>query len=328
MDNVSKKKMDKLPRYTAILEGKQKSKYLTCKTIPVAYGAGNNLETLWHIHDSHHDSCHKKMETPLLDLKMFIAEKIVHKCHLCERRCGTDRTKTEGECGVSHSQIASEFLHYGEEHILVPSYTIFFSGCTFRCVFCQNWDISQKICGGYIEPERLADKIEASEGINVNWVGGEPTPNLPYIFQILGYCKRNVPQVWNSNMYCSQETMKLLCDVMDVYLTDFKFGNDRCAQRLSGIDNYWKIISRNHLIAYDQGEMIIRHLVLPNHIDCCSVPILDWIGENIPGALVNIMAQYRPCYKATRYRDIDRPVSRAEFQRVVDYGKEQGLNLI
>ena len=268
------------------------------------------------------------MEPSLLDLKMFIAKKIAHKCHLCERRCGTDRIKREGECGVSHSQIASEFLHYGEEHILVPSYTIFFSGCSFRCVFCQNWDISQTIGGRYIEPEKLAQKIETAGGINVNWVGGEPTPNLPYIFQVLEYCTRNIPQVWNSNMYCSQETMKLLSQVMDVYLTDFKFGNDKCAHRLSGVENYWKIISRNHLIAYDQGEMIIRHLVLPNHIDCCSVPILDWIGENVSGALVNIMAQYRPCYKATHYRDIARSVSRAEYQRVMDYGKEKGLNLI
>ncbi len=327
MDNVSKK-MDKLPRYTAILEGKQKSKYLSCKTIPVDFEGGDNLGTLWNIHDSSHDGYHKKMDSSLLDLKMFIAKKIVHKCHLCERRCGSDRTKMEGECGVSRSQIASEFLHYGEEHVLVPSYTIFFSGCTFRCVFCQNWDISQKICGRYIEPERLAGKIDASGGINVNWVGGEPTPNLSYIFQVLGYCKVNIPQVWNSNMYCSQETMKLLCDVMDVYLTDFKFGNDRCAQRLSDVDNYWEIISRNHLIAYDQGEIIVRHLVLPNHIDCCSLPVLDWIADNIPHALVNIMAQYRPCYKATQYGDIARPVSRTEYQRVVNHGKEQGLNLI
>jgi len=195
-------------------------------------------------------------------------------------------------------------------------------------VFCQNWDISQKICGRYIEPEKLAQKIEVSGGINVNWVGGEPTPNLPYIFQVLGYCRRNIPQVWNSNMYCSHETMKLLDNVMDVYLTDFKFGNNRCAKRLSGVDNYWEIISRNHLIAHGQGEIIIRHLVLPNHIDCCSLPVMDWIVDNIPGALVNIMAQYRPCYKATQYRDISRPVSRAEFQKVMDHGKERGLNLI
>ena len=125
--NEAQKKMDKLPHYTAILEGKQKSKYLTCKTIPVAFKTDNDLETLWHIHDSHHDSCHKKMKTSLLDLKTFIAEKIIYECHLCERRCKSNRTKQAGICGVSQSQIASEFLHYGEEHILVPSYTIFFS---------------------------------------------------------------------------------------------------------------------------------------------------------------------------------------------------------
>jgi putative pyruvate formate lyase activating enzyme len=174
----------------------------------------------------------------------------------------------------------------------------------------------------------LAQKIRKSEGINVNWVGGDPTPNLPYIFQVLKYCNRNIPQVWNSNMYCSHETMKLLDNVMDVYLTDFKFGNDRCAKRLSGVNNYWEIISRNHLIAYGQGEMIVRHLVLPNHIDCCSLPVMDWIADNIPGVLVNIMPQYRPCYKAAQYEDIIRPVFRGEFQKVMDHGKERELNLI
>ena len=320
--------MMELPRYTAILEGKQKSKYLTCKTIPVTFNPNDKLETLWNIHDKHHPANQKKMTSSFLDLKRVIAEKTMHKCHLCERRCKSNRTKQAGICGVSQSQIASEFLHYGEEHILVPSYTIFFQGCTFKCVFCQNWDISQQICGRYIEPEKLAQKIETTGGINVNWVGGEPTPNIPYIFQVLKHCKRNIPQVWNSNMFCSHETMKLLDNIIDVYLTDFKFGNNNCAKRLSGVDNYWEIISRNHLIAYGQGEIIVRHLVLPNHIDCCSLPVMDWIADNIPNALVNIMAQYRPCYKANKYEDISRPVSRAESQRVVDHGKERGLNLI
>jgi len=327
MDRVSNT-MIKLPCYTAILEGQQKSNYLTCKNIPVDFKEDDNLGTLWKRHDNFHDDYHKKIDTSLFNLKKFISEKIIYECHLCEKRCGTDRTKMKGECGVSQSQIASEFLHYGEEQVLVPSYTIFFQGCTFICVFCQNWDISQQICGRYIEPEKLAQKIETTGGINVNWVGGEPTPNIPYIFQVLKHCKRNIPQVWNSNMFCSHETMKLLDNIIDVYLTDFKFGNNNCAKRLSGVDNYWEIISRNHLIAYGQGEIIVRHLVLPNHIDCCSLPVMDWIADNIPNALVNIMAQYRPCYKANKYEDISRPVSREESQRVVDHGKERGLNLI
>jgi putative pyruvate formate lyase activating enzyme len=130
-----------------------------------------------------------------------------------------DREKTSGKCNARRARITSEFLHLGEETVLIPSHTIFFSGCTFQCVFCQNWDISQKISGFYVEPEKLASIIikRRSEGArNVNWVGGDPTPNLPYILKVLKELTVNVPQIWNSNMYCSKETMNLLNGIIDV----------------------------------------------------------------------------------------------------------------
>ena len=120
------------------------------------------------------------------------------------------------------------------------------------------------------------------------------------------FITENILQVWNSNMYCSEETMKLLQGIIDVYLTDFKYGNDTCAKRLSKVDNYFRIIKRNHKIAYKQGELIIRHLVLPNHIKCCSEPIFQWINRNIPDVAVNVMAQYRPEYHAYEHKEISR----------------------
>jgi len=136
----------------------------------------------------------------------------------------------------------------------------------------------------------------------------------------------NIPQVWNSNMYCSDETMKLLNGVIDLYLTDFKYGNDVCARRLSKVDNYLEIIKRNHKIAYENGEMIIRHLVMPNHIDCCSKPIIKWISENLPNAVVNIMEQYRPEYKAYEHKEISRAVSLAEVLQVKEYADKLGIH--
>ena len=160
----------------------------------------------------------------------------------------------------------------------------------------------------------------------MNWVGGDPTPNLPYILQVLKECDINIPQVWNSNMYCSLETMKLLDGVIDLYLTDFKYGNDECAQPLSKVEGYMEIIKRNHIKAHDNGEMIIRHLVMPNHVECCSKPIMKWIAENLTNATVNIMAQYRPAYKAYDYEDISRRVSLDEVYLVKDYAEEQGIH--
>ena len=177
----------------------------------------------------------------------------------------------------------------------------------------------------------LADMIirrKQEGGINVNWVGGDPTSNLLYILKVLRELDINIPQIWNSNMYCSTETMSLLNGVIDVYLTDFKYGNDECAHRLSKVDNYTKVVKRNHKIAYNQGEIILRHLVLPNHIKCCSKPILNWISKNIPDSLVNIMAQYRPEYKANNFEDINRNITQDEYFETISYARKLKINIL
>jgi putative pyruvate formate lyase activating enzyme len=321
-------------KYFDILEENGTAQYLTCKNISVNFDKTESTDSLW----QKHDNVLKKMKvnntkpkTSLLDLKIELANRIFQDCIFCERRCRIDRRKTTGNCGVMKARIASEFMHFGEEHVLVPSYTIFFSGCTFHCVFCQNWDISQQVCGIYIKPEIVATMIRKrkNEGArNVNWVGGDPTSNLAYILTVLKECTENIPQVWNSNMYCSEETMKLLQGIIDVYLTDFKYGNDICAKRLSKVDNYFRIIKRNHKIAYKQGEIIIRHLVLPNHIKCCSEPILQWISRNIPHVAVNVMAQYRPEFHAYEYEEISRSLSTEDYIQAKNYAKKMNINIM
>jgi len=311
-----------LSKYFDILEENGTAQYINCKYAPVSFDSSESTDDLWEKHNltlQKMNVCDVQPKQSLLDLKIELANRIFKNCCLCKRRCKIDRRKNPGNCGVKESKITSEFLHLGEESVLVPSYTVFFSGCTFHCVFCQNWDISQSNSGLYVKPQILSTmiikrKLEGAK--NVNWVGGDPTSNLLYILKVLKECKTNLPQIWNSNMYCSTETIKLLNGIIDLYLTDFKYGNDCCAQRLSKVDNYSKIAKRNHKIAYRQGEMIVRHLVLPNHISCCSEPILQWISKNIPDVLVNVMVQYRPEYKAYEYEDLSRPVSTDEFTKV------------
>jgi len=317
-----------LSKYYNILEENGIAKYQQCKHIPVSFIKTESTDQLWKKHDNavkKWQLANVEPEQSLLDLKIEIANRIFQKCCFCERRCKIDRRVNAGNCGVKTPGVASEFLHLGEEKELIPSHTIFFSGCTFHCVFCQNWDISQKAGGVYVEPSKLKKIIEVrnSQGArNVNWVGGDPTPNLYYILQVLKECNVNTPQIWNSNMYCSSETMKLLDGVIDLYLTDFKYGNDECAKRLSKVENYIKIVKRNHKVAYENGEVIVRHLVMPNHVDCCSKPVLKWISDNLPDAVVNIMAQYRPEYHADEYEDLSRPVSIDEFLQVKELCKE------
>ncbi len=321
-----------LKRYYDILEDADTAQFLRTQEIPVSFSKSESTKSLWKKHDRtveqrSHTLSNKQKN--LLDLKIELAQRMYTACTMCEHRCRIDRTATQGYCGVQQSYIASEFLHYGEEPDLVPSYTVFFAGCTFQCVFCQNYDISRQQCGRYLEPKVLGKVIKTRQqqgAKNVNWVGGDPTPHLLYVLSVLKQTSANIPMIWNSNMYCSEETMKLLNRVIDVYLTDFKYGNDRCAQRLSKIEKYLFYIQRNHHMSYTQGEVIVRHLVLPNHTTCCSKPILRWIAEEIPESMVNIMDQYRPCYQASDYIDIAQRLSQREYNDVYAYADTLGLH--
>ena len=323
-----------LPKYHDVLEENRTAQYLDCKHIPVSFERSQSTDELWELHEKALRSFNVQntIQTPsLLDLKIELADRLFQACCFCEHKCKVDRRKIPGVCGVQEAHIATEFLHFGEETVLVPSHTIFFSGCTFQCVFCLNWDISQLPCGTYIPPEQLENVIEQRKkqgARNVNWVGGDPTSNLLYILQVLQNVDTNIAQVWNSNMYCSEETMRLLHGVIDIYLTDFKYGNDSCAKRLSKVDGYTAVVERNHLLAYEHGEMIIRHLVLPNHIDCCSKPVIKFIAQHLPNALVNIMAQYKPEYRASEQKDISRSVSPEEIVQVKEYAEKLGIHQI
>lgn len=276
----------------------------------------------------------RKSNFSYLDLKIKIAEEVFKNCYFCEMRCYVNRITNKGFCGVINPKIASEFIHTGEEAPLVPSHTIFFTGCNFGCIYCQNFDISQfPEAGIEISEENLAKIIDRrrQEGSrNVNFVGGDPTPNLAYILKTMQLCGENVPVIWNSNFYMSEDTMNLLDGFVDLFLSDFKYGSSQCAKKLSKVPDYWEVVTRNHQMAKNSGDMIIRHLVLPNHVECCSKPILKWISENLgKETIVNIMGQYRPVYRAQECEEITRYPSRQELEEAVNYAKKLGfINLI
>lgn len=336
-----------LHRYFAVMENKLPSKASISKRIDAEVELEESTDPLWQVHDKKIIEFRKlqdkidsnkidlnNLEYPnasLLDLKIELANRILESCEFCERKCKVNRKEGEkGFCNVGYdSKISSEFLHYGEEPELVPSHTIFFCGCTFYCIHCQNYTISRQLEEGVtIAPEKLARMIEKrrKDSRNVNWVGGSPTPNLHYILKTLRECEVNVPSVWNSNMYMSIKAMKLLDGTQDVYLTDFKYGNNECGKRLSKVKNYFDICSRNHKLAFEQGELIIRHLVLPEHLVCCTRNIFEWISKNLSkDARVNVMFQYRPMFKANEYREMSRSLTSEEMHKAIELAKEKGL---
>jgi putative pyruvate formate lyase activating enzyme len=341
----------RLSRYSKIINQQRTAKYLLAKTQACDTPLDSSTEELWNAHKSESERFTKLVEevdasdevpgpiSPLdrsfLDLKSELANRILADCHFCERRCGAERTRGDtGWCKLgSESRVSSAFLHTGEEAPLVPSGTIFFSSCCFGCVFCQNSDISTNPnAGRVVGPEGVASIAEAlvREGaLNINYVGGDPIPNTHTILASMVHQTSNVTQLWNSNLYCSEETMKLLFDVIDVWLPDFKYGNSECGERLSGVKNYFDVVSRNHLIAYQSGEVIVRHLVMPNHVECCTIPILRWVSENMPDCMVNIMGQYRPEHRVRtekdRFADIARPVNSQEMQLAFQTADELGV---
>jgi putative pyruvate formate lyase activating enzyme len=341
----------RLQRYRAIIDHERLAKYLIAKHIDYEGDPSGTTEDLWkqhhdlsvrfreYIHTVDHGevalSLDSHPDSTFLDLKVELAHRILEDCHFCERKCGVDRTRDEkGWCKIgSGSRVSSAFLHTGEEPPLVPSGTIFFSSCCFACVFCQNEDISTNPTAGRVvtpkELAQIAGSLCEDGALNINYVGGDPIPNTHTILASLTHQQSNITQLWNSNLYCSVETMQLLMDVIDVWLPDFKYGNDACAERLSGVQNYFEVVSRNHLIAYESGEVIIRHLVMPNHVECCTIPILEWVAKNMPNCMVNIMGQYRPEHRVRRERerfsDIARGVHREEMDTAIARADELGI---
>ena len=326
----------RLPNYHAILRGRRLPGFLRCAQVGLEVDLAADEAALWRVHRQAMEAFRAGSpcggSVSLIQLKAELARRLLKPCRLCERRCKVDRLAGKtGYCGVGKPRISSRFVHMGEEPDLVPSYTIFFSGCTFECLFCQNWDISQCETGTTLEAEEVARAIDERFGDvrNINWVGGEPTPNLPFILDVLMRAREPTPQIWNSNMYMTEEAMALLDGVVDVYLADFKWGPGDCSRRYSRVHNYWEIVKRNHAFANGHAEIVLRHLIMPGHTDCCSRPILEWVAGNLDTSrvVVNVMDQYRPEYKASEIPALDRRITESEFLETYKLARALGLEV-
>jgi putative pyruvate formate lyase activating enzyme len=346
---------ERLSWYYRVMRNEMPAKFQIAKRVPVEadlFSQDLSLRDLWSLHEESSRIFRdyfvavkkgeiniERLERPkhsYLDVKVAIAYRLMSPCRLCERSCGALRLEGKpGVCLVDKDAIVHSYFHHmGEEAPLVPSGTIFYGGCNFKCTFCQNYDISQVMArsGERLSPRELASiqvYLRRRGARNINHVGGEPTPHLPFILDSLRYLDVNVPQLWNSNMYMSLDSMILLEDVIDIWLPDLKYGNNDCAWRLSKVRNYWEVTTRNIKRAHEAGDIIIRHLVMPNHIECCTRPVLEWIAKNTPRALVNIMDQYRPEHLVAKYPkmypDISRRPTQSEMSEAYKIARELGI---
>ena len=340
-------------KYRGIIDNKEVARYIVAKSLSCEFNSDDTSEDLEKMLNEKSLEFNELLKISTQDLKNRsivsknyidlveeIALRYLENCMFCERRCSVNRTDGEkGFCLLSKdSYISSAFLHMGEEAPLIPSGTIFFQGCNFGCVFCQNYDISQKWkerskiedVAQKVDVKQLAslaDSLVGKGAININYVGGDPIPNIHTILGSLQYQTANITQLWNSNLYLSDKALSLIINLMDFWLPDFKYGNNECGKTYSGVDKYFDVIARNHKRIHDKGsgEIIIRHLIMPNHIECCSKPILSYVAKELPKAVVNLMKQYHPEYLAHKYKEINRRPSMEEIHEVKNYADDLGI---
>lgn len=265
---------------------------------------------------------------------------LLEKCAICPHNCGINRLNNQiGRCKSKDTvKVALYSTHNFEEPCISGkkgSGTVFFSNCNMNCVFCQNYEISQHGKGKEISIEELADifiKQQEKNVENINLV--TPTSYVPQIIEAIKIARGNglkLPIVYNTNGYEKVETLKMLDGFVDIYLPDFKYSDNELGKRLSKVDNYFEIATEalkemyrqtGKAVFNDEGimqrGMIIRHLVLPNHI-LNSRRVLKWINENMHDVYVSVMAQYFPTYKAKEIDDINRKLTKEEYEQIENY---------
>ena len=260
------------------------------------------------------------------------------KCEICPRMCKVNRLEGKtGFCKCDEKiKIALVSSHYFEEPCISGkegSGTIFFSNCNLSCIYCQNHEISQEGKGKEVSIERLSEIMleQQARGVNnINLVTG-----TMYIYQIIEAIKiakakgLTIPIVYNTSGYENVETIKDLEGIIDIYLPDLKYYNNELATKYSNCPNYFEIATKaikemSRQVPENQFDergimtkgLIIRHLILPNHVQN-SKNILKWIKENLPPkTIVSIMAQYFPTYKAKANKDLNRKISKKEYEQI------------
>jgi len=270
--------------------------------------------------------------------------KRLSSCNICPRDCKVNRLRGErGYCGTDKDMVVySAFLHHGEEPGISGqrgSGTIFFSGCNLKCIYCQNYKFSHTVVGKKVSEIDLAKtmlNLQKEGAHNINLV--TPTHFIPQILNTLALAFKdglNIPIVYNTSGYEKEEIVKYLEGIVDIYLTDLKYMDSSLAKQYSKASEYPIFASRSLLEMDRQVEpltsgdllkkgVVIRHLVLPDHINE-SKELLSWIKKNTPKALVSVMFQYQPYFRAYLHPQINRSINYQEYLEIKKFVEEVDL---
>lgn len=260
-------------------------------------------------------------------------------CQSCPVKCNTDRKLNNGACGVKGVRIAKYYLHPYEEppiSFINGSGCIFFCGCSLKCAFCQNYELSRNTRGKDISVTRLAEifkELEDTGAENINLVN--PTHYLNEIGEALTVYRPNIPVVWNTHGYERLESLEIADSFVDIYLTDLKFIDPMLAKRYTARENYaeyalpaTRFMAEKPLKMRGDGKMlsgcIVRHLILPL-ASYDSVNVVKFVSELPESVYFSLMSQYTPFGEIESFKELQRGITRREYAKVLDAVREHGL---
>lgn len=279
----------------------------------------------------------RKGEASLLTLKAHLARRLLRGCNLCARRCNVDRARGEiGVCGLGQDAfVAAHFVHIAEEPPINPSLVLNMNGCGLRCRFCQQHAIlAPRSRGAEQLDAALWQRLDAKGARSLSFVGGNPDESLPAILEFLSVAPSDwcLPIVWNNHAYSTPEVLRLLDGVVDAYVPDLKYMNERCGKRLSGVANYPQTAANAiRAMLLQRIPVFVRVLVLPGHNNCCHLPAMEFLSElsGFENLFVSIRGQYSPDWKITaRDGELCRRPEASEVQLIKARAAELGLHTV
>lgn len=326
-----------------------KPRYVSLKDFQLRYSLPHTLEPLLRIHQEVISGPSSNSEliiktkkgkaelVTVFDLKRAIFAKYLKNCALCGHRCGGKRVE-QALCPVSRpARYHQYFVHLGEEVEIGTTMVIELTGCNMECVFCQKGNLIHTEEGflldrklwGYLEKEYKMNSF-----FNLSFLGGNPDQSF---LGVLGFLEsaplwaQKFPIVWHTNGYSTPEFYDLLSGLVDLWVIDFKYFSDECAVELSGAPNYTetaKIALQKICSLSKDTPVLVRHLILPGHWECCQKPLMEWLCGHRSEIIFHPMAQYRPHWKVRDdYGTLSSPLKREEFEAVKHRAEEKGLSL-